>query len=103
MLRVSLESVYGPFSFSLALVTLRSWRLVVHAFYDHATPGRTAARGYLISAGQFADIAAQEMHRDPRTDDPLEQLVLAPLAEATVVREHELGVEEGTFVRTPAG
>lgn len=57
------------------------------AFYDHATPGRTAARGYLVSAGQFADIAAQEMHRDPRTDDPLEQLVLAPLAEG----RHEVG------------
>jgi len=57
------------------------------AFYDHATPGRTAARGYLVSAGQFADIAAQEMHRDPRADDPLEQLVLAPLAEG----RHEVG------------
>ena len=57
------------------------------AFYDHATPGRTAARGYLVSAGQFADIAAQEMHRAPRTDDPLEQLVLAPLAEG----RHEVG------------
>ena len=57
------------------------------AFYDHTTPGRTAARGYLVSAGQFADIAAQEMHRAPRADDPLEQLVLAPLAEG----RHEVG------------
>ncbi|GHJ59022.1 hypothetical protein NOK12_15400 [Nocardioides sp. OK12] len=57
------------------------------AYYDHATPGRTAARGYLVTAGQFADIAAQEMHREPRADDPLEQLVLAPLAAG----RHEAG------------
>lgn len=57
------------------------------AYYDHATPGRTAARGYLVTAGQFADIAAQEMHRDPRADDPLEQLVLGPLDAG----RHEVG------------
>ena len=57
------------------------------AYYDHLTPGRTAARAYLVTAGQFADIAAQEMHREPRADDPLEQLVLAPLHEG----RHEVG------------
>ena len=31
------------------------------AFYDHVTPGFTAARAYLVTAQQFADIAAQEM------------------------------------------
>jgi hypothetical protein len=49
------------------------------AFYDHATPGRTVARGYLVTAGQLADIAAQEMYRLPQDGDPLEELLLAPL------------------------
>ena len=49
------------------------------AFYDHDTPGRTAARAYLVTASQFADIAAQEMHRVPDPDDPLEEVVLGGL------------------------
>jgi hypothetical protein len=49
------------------------------AFYDHATPGYTAARGYLVTAEQLSDIAAQEMYRVPQADDPLEQVVLSPL------------------------
>jgi hypothetical protein len=49
------------------------------AFYDHETPGYTAARGYLITAEQLSDIAAQEMYRVPREGDPLEQVVLEPL------------------------
>jgi hypothetical protein len=49
------------------------------AFYDHATPGWTAARGYDVTAGQLADIAAQEMHREPREGDPLEELLGRPL------------------------
>jgi hypothetical protein len=40
------------------------------AFYDPALPGRAAARGYLLTAGQFADLAAQEMHRAPGGADP---------------------------------
>ncbi|HEX3814833.1 MAG TPA: histone deacetylase [Mycobacteriales bacterium] len=35
------------------------------AFYDPALPGRVAARGYLITAAQFADVVDQEMHRAP--------------------------------------
>lgn len=38
------------------------------AFYDPDLPGWAAARAYLISAGQFADIAAQEMYRAPGVD-----------------------------------
>jgi len=57
------------------------------AFYDHATPGFTAARGYLVTAEQFADIAAQEMYRLPQADDQLSELVLAPLTNG----RHELG------------
>ena len=49
------------------------------AFYDHETPGRTAARGYLVTAGQLADVAAQEMYRDPCDGDPLEELIGTPL------------------------
>jgi hypothetical protein len=57
------------------------------AFYDHARPGRTAARGYLVTCGQLADIAAQEMYRAPREGDPLERLLARPLADG----RHVLG------------
>ncbi len=49
------------------------------AFYDHQEPGFTAARGHLVTPQQFAAIAAQEMHRDPRDDDPLAAIVSAAL------------------------
>ncbi|WP_063832400.1 hypothetical protein [Streptomyces novaecaesareae] len=42
------------------------------AFYDPACEpsalGEVPCRAYLLTAGQFADIAAQEMHRSPGTD-----------------------------------
>ena len=38
------------------------------AFYDADGPGRALGRAYLISEGQFADVAAQEMHREPGSD-----------------------------------
>ncbi|WAL68654.1 histone deacetylase [Amycolatopsis cynarae] len=38
------------------------------AFHDPALPGTTPARAYLITAGQFADVAAQEMYREPDGD-----------------------------------
>jgi hypothetical protein len=57
------------------------------AFYDHARPGFTAARAYLVTTAQFADIAAQEMYRVPQDGDPLEEVVLAPLQGG----RHELG------------
>lgn len=41
------------------------------AFYDAAGVGEVPARAYLLSAGQFGDIAAQEMHREPGADLPL--------------------------------
>lgn len=51
------------------------------AFYDHDAQdpgwgGPTAARGYLMTAQQFADVAAQEMYRVPQEGDPLEEVVL---------------------------
>ena len=52
------------------------WRGGV-AFYDHESDGGpTAARAYLITAQQFADIAAQEMYRVPQEGDPLVEVVL---------------------------
>ncbi|GAB3950899.1 histone deacetylase [Micromonospora vulcania] len=35
------------------------------AFYDPRLPGVAAARAYLVTVEQFADIAAQEMYRPP--------------------------------------
>lgn len=55
------------------------------AFYDHAWPGWTAARGYLVTAEQLADIAAQEMYRPPYDDNPLSDLVRRPLEDARQV------------------
>jgi len=49
------------------------------AFYDHDAVGPTPARAYRITAGQLVDIAAQEMHRSPAHDDPLEAVLLGGL------------------------
>lgn len=49
------------------------------AFYDHESPGPAAARAYLVTAQQFADVAAQEMHRVPDPEDPIEEVVLGGL------------------------
>lgn len=39
------------------------------AFYDPELPGEAAARAYLITVGQFSDIAAQEMYTKPTGTD----------------------------------
>jgi hypothetical protein len=57
------------------------------AFYDHDRPGKAAARGYLVTAEQFADIAAQEMYREPHDGNPVAELVLSPIDGG----RHELG------------
>lgn len=49
------------------------------AFYDHDEPGPTVARAYRITTGQFADIAAQEMHRLPEPGDPIEEVIVGGL------------------------
>ncbi|HVW43872.1 MAG TPA: histone deacetylase [Amycolatopsis sp.] len=51
------------------------------AFYDPALPGTAPARAYLITAGQFADVAAQEMHRDPGNDLDLSEVIAVGRAE----------------------
>ncbi len=52
------------------------------AFYDHDSPGETPARAYLITVGQFVDVANQEMHRIPDPHDPLEEVVLGGLPDS---------------------
>ncbi|GGU23610.1 histone deacetylase [Streptomyces lavendofoliae] len=42
------------------------------AFYDPYAEGRVLARAHRITAGQFADIAAQEMYRAPGPDTALD-------------------------------
>jgi hypothetical protein len=49
------------------------------AFYDHDVPGPTPARAYRITVEQFADVAAQEMHRIPTPGDPLEAVIVGGL------------------------
>lgn len=53
------------------------------ALYDHETPGPTFGRGYLITAEQFADVAAQEMHQAP--GEPLD------LADVLATGRHQFG------------
>ena len=49
------------------------------AFYDPDVPGPTPARAYRITVQQFADVAAQEMHRLPEEGDPLEEVIIGGL------------------------
>lgn len=57
------------------------------AFYDPELPGSAAARAYLITSGQFADIAAQEMYRTPGEDLDL----------AAVVAKHRIELGPGRY------
>jgi hypothetical protein len=45
------------------------------AFYDPEFAGAAAGRAYLVTSSQFADIAAQEMHRPPAGDLDLRPVV----------------------------
>lgn len=45
------------------------------AFYDPLGAGEAAARAYLVTAEQFSDIAAQEMHRRPGEDLDLSEVL----------------------------
>lgn len=47
------------------------------AFYDPTLPGVAAARGYLLTRAQFADLAAQEMYRPPGDDLPALDVAVA--------------------------
>ncbi|MDZ5623424.1 histone deacetylase [Nocardioides sp. HM23] len=45
------------------------------AFYDPATPGPVAARGWLVTVQQLADLITQEMHDDPGNRPDLEHRI----------------------------
>ncbi|MEU4796407.1 histone deacetylase [Streptomyces sp. NPDC023327] len=45
------------------------------AFYDPLAPGRVMARAHLVTAQQFADIAAQEMYKEPGADLDLSEVL----------------------------
>lgn len=45
------------------------------AFLDVSTDRAAYGRGYLLTLGQFSDLAAQEMHRDPGEDLDLAELL----------------------------
>lgn len=47
------------------------------AFYDPEAAGTSLGRAYLLTIAQFADLAAQEMHRTPGTDVDLSRLAAA--------------------------
>ncbi len=57
------------------------------AFYDPTASGEVAGRAYLMTASQFADVAAQEMHRPPNLDLDL----------ATVLRTGSAAVGPGRY------
>jgi hypothetical protein len=87
----------------------RQWNGGV-AFYDHDAQapgdgGPTAARAYLITAEQFADVAAQEMYRLPQEGDPLEQVVIGGLGDGFTHRagpgHYETLVEVGRLEGAP--
>ncbi|MFE7756700.1 histone deacetylase [Streptomyces sp. NPDC057429] len=50
------------------------------AFYDPDAVGRVYARAHLVSASQFADIAAQEMYREPGKDLELSEVLASGVA-----------------------
>ncbi|MYV96123.1 histone deacetylase [Streptomyces sp. SID1034] len=45
------------------------------AFYDPGADGLVYARAHLVTVGQFADIAAQEMYREPGSDLDLSEVL----------------------------
>jgi hypothetical protein len=61
------------------------------AFYDPATPGPVAARGWQITEQQLADLVTQEMHDQPGSRPDLERRVLEVLG----------GPDEGTYALGP--
>ncbi|QGV77695.1 histone deacetylase [Streptomyces ficellus] len=72
------------------------------AFYDPHAEGRVLARAHRITAGQFSDIAAQEMYRDPGPDTDLD--LTAVLRDGTAVLgdgRYETLVSPGTLHGLP--
>ena len=63
-LAVAAHSMPGGVYFATESATWGGGR----AFYDPSLPGTTAGRAYLLTVGQFSDLAAQEMYRAPDGD-----------------------------------
>ncbi|HEX2314452.1 MAG TPA: histone deacetylase [Thermomonospora sp.] len=67
------------------------------AFYDPELPSRTAARAYLLTPGQFADVVSQEMRRDVGVDLDLSEAAetgrqrIGPGRYETIVKVGESG------------
>lgn len=79
------------------------------AFYDPNLPGETAARAYLLSRSQFADVLAQEMHREVGGDLPLSEVLatgrqrIGPGRYETVVKVGEADGHPMLTFTTPDG
>lgn len=73
------------------------------AFYDPSVEGKVYARAHLVSASQFADIAAQEMYRSPGEDIDLSAVLSSGVAKLGDGRYETLvcaGALEGVPVLT---
>lgn len=70
------------------------------AFYDPSLPGTAAGRAYLLTAGQFADLAAQEMYREPGADLDLTTVLVTGRDELGPGR-YETLLHVGDRERTP--
>jgi hypothetical protein len=79
------------------------------AFYDPDLGGETAARAYLLSSGQFADVLAQEMHREVGTDLVLSEVLatgrqrIGPGRYETIVRVGEADGRPMLIFTAPGG
>jgi hypothetical protein len=57
------------------------------AFYDREAPRVTAGRAYLVTAGQFSDVAAQEVRRPPGSAFARNLARLLPNVDSTATTE----------------
>ncbi|MFD5462911.1 histone deacetylase [Kitasatospora sp. NPDC127059] len=79
------------------------------AYYDPAGRGPVPCRGYLLTPGQFSDIAAQEMRRPPGTDLDLTRVLatgrdrVGPGRYETLLRVGALGGRPVLTFTSPAG
>ncbi|MFH9347591.1 histone deacetylase [Kitasatospora sp. NPDC017646] len=86
----------------------RTWGGAI-AFYDPASPGRVPCRAYLVTRGQFGDLAAQEMHRCPGTDLDLTRVLatgrerLGPGRYETLLRVGAIGGRPVLTLTSPTG
>ncbi|MEV7599051.1 histone deacetylase [Kitasatospora sp. NPDC089797] len=86
-----------------------TWGGGATAFYDPDGPGTVPARGYLLTPGQFSDVAAQEMHRPPGSGPDLTRVLACgydagtPGRYGTLLRVGALGGRPVLTFTSPAG